>query len=270
MRHGQRLLGVELHAVRPGETASFYAWLLGPGSGREPSSWQPVSLLFEHAVSGIHALSPDGPPASWVPIIAVHGLEAAQLRAQAEGFGIVEHDNRCYMIDNHGLWTRLVDADHVPLDIDPDTLGNTTAEINVPTPRESLEAYARVLDLDIIEMVDDVADYHMLLDDGVLALGAVWYEPHAQRPIGACWMVYFDVPDLEGTVRRAQDAGVQVAIPPVHEDFNIHAILVDPFDLPFGFCTYYDDIVSQMRIRRTDGEELYFHEGVRLLVDPRD
>ena len=61
VRHGQRLLGVELHAERPGETASFYAWLLGPGSGRETSSWQPVHLLFEHAVSGIHAVRPDGP-----------------------------------------------------------------------------------------------------------------------------------------------------------------------------------------------------------------
>jgi predicted enzyme related to lactoylglutathione lyase len=261
---------VELHAERPGETASFYAWLLGPGTGRETSSWQPVALLFEHAVSGIHAVRPDGPPPSWVPIMAVHGLEATKERAQAEGWRVVELDRRCYTIDGHGLWTRIVDADHVPLDIDPDTLGNTIAEINVPTPRETLEAYARVLDLEIIEMVDDIANYHMLLDDGVLASGSVWYEPHAQHPIGPCWMVYFDVPDIEGTVRRAAGVGVDVAVPTMHEDFNIHAILIDPFGLPFGFCTYFDTVESQMRIRRTNGEELYFHEAVRLLVDPRD
>ena len=32
VRYGQRLVGVELHAQRPGQAASFYAWLLGPGS----------------------------------------------------------------------------------------------------------------------------------------------------------------------------------------------------------------------------------------------
>jgi predicted enzyme related to lactoylglutathione lyase len=270
MRHGQRLLGVELYAERPGEAAAFYAWLLGPGSGGSPASWQPVSLLFEHAICGIHGLDPQGPPASWVPVVAVHGLDAACERAHAQGFRIVEHRDRCYMVDTHGLWTRLVDSAHIPLGIDPDALGNTIAEINVPTPRETLEAYARVLDLEIVEMIDDFADYHMLLEDGVLALGSVWYEPHSRCPIGPTWLVYFNVPDLELTVERAVQVDVRVAVPPTKEDFNVHAIVIDPFGMPFGFCTYFDTVESQMQVRRANGEELPFHDAVRLLVDPRD
>ena len=258
---------MELHAERPGEAAAFYAWLLGPGSGGEPTSWQPVSLLFEHAVCGIHEVNPHGPPASWVPVVAVHGLEAARERAHAEGFRTVDFHGRSYMVDNHGIWTRLVDAAHIPIDIDPDALGNTIAEVNVPTPRETTEAYGRVLDLDIAEMVDDVADYQMLLDGDVLALGGVWYEPHAKRPIGAKWLVYYDVPDLELTVERAETVGVKIAVPPTKEDFNIHTVLVDPWGTPFGFCTYFHVDQSQMRVKR-HGKEMYFAEGVSLLVDP--
>ena len=260
---------MELHAERPGEAAAFYAWLLGPGSGGEPTSWQPVSLLFEHAVCGIHQVHPDGPPASWVPVVAVHGLEAARERAHAEGFRTVDVQRRCYMVDHDGIWTRLVDAGNIPLDIDPDALGNTIAEINVPAPRPAAAAYGRVLDLDVATMVDDIADYQMLLDGDVLSLGTVWYEPHARRPIGATWLVYFDVPDLELTVERAETAGVKIAVPPTKEDFNVHTVLADPWGTPFGFYTYFNVDQSQMRVLR-HGEEMYFAEGVRLLVDPRE
>lgn len=270
MRLGQRLLGVELYADRPGEAASFYAWLLGPGSGGEPTSWQPVSLLFEHAVCGIRPVNPHGPPASWVPVFAVPGLDAALDRARAEGWDVVVFERRTYVVDDHGLWTRLVDIHHVPYDIDPEALGNTIVEVHVPTPRATIDAYGRVLGLDVVTMVDDAADFHMLLDGGVLTLGAVWFTEQLQNPLGAAWLVYFDVPDIELSVERALGVGVKVAVPPTKEDFNIHTILIDPFRMPFGFCTYFDIEESRMRVRRPDGEELYFAEAVRLLVDPRD
>jgi predicted enzyme related to lactoylglutathione lyase len=269
MRDSQRLVGVELHAARPGEAAAFYAWLLGPASGTEPATWQPVSKLFEHAVCGVHPLTPGGPPAGWVPVIAVRGLEAAGERARREGWQTVELERRHYLVDDRGIWTRLVDAHRMPLEIDPHALGNTTVEINVPTPGETLAAYGRVLDLDIVEMIDDIADLHLLLEDGVLALGGLWFEPHARVPLGPGWLVYFDVPDLELTMQRACATGVQVAVPATKEDFNIHAVLIDTCGTPFGFCTYFDVELSQMRVRRPDGEETYFGCGVQLLVEPR-
>jgi predicted enzyme related to lactoylglutathione lyase len=261
---------VELYAERPGEAAAFYAWLLGPVSGGSPMSWQPVSLLFEHAVCGIREVNPQGPPASWVAVVAVPGLEAARDRALTEGFRVVDFQGRCYMVDDHGVWTRLVDADHIPVDIDPDALGNTIAEINVPTPRASAEAYARVLGLDVIEMVDDIVEYYMLLEDSVLTLGSLAYDSELNPPVGPTWLVYFDVPELELTVERAEDVDVRVALPPVKEDFNLHSVLIDPFGTPFGFCTYFNVEHSSARVRRLDGEMQLFSDAVRLLIDPRD
>lgn len=267
MRHGQRLVGVELHAERPGESAAFYAWLLGPGSGGARSSWMPVSLLFEHAICGVHATEPGGPPPSWVPVIAVEG-EGARERAAAEGMRIVDLHDRTYLVDRLGVWTRLVDHERLSPDIDPDAMGNTITELNAPDPGETLVPYARVLQLELVEMLDDVADYHMLLDDGVLALGGLWYSSQLVRPLPQGWLVYFDVADAAGTVERAQRTGVEVAAPLVQEDWNLHGMMIDPFGTPFGFCTYTDLQASRKRVRRPGGEVSDFRDTVKLLVDP--
>ena len=197
MRLGQRLVGVELHAERPGESAAFYAWLLGPGSGGTRSSWMPVSLLFEHAVCGVHPTEPGGPPPSWVPVIAVDG-EGVRERAAAEGMRIVDRHDRTYLVDRLGVWTRLVDRERLSPGVDPDAIGNTIAELNAPDPGETLAPYSRVLELELVEMLDDVADYHLLLDDGVLALGGLWYSSPAAAPAPA---------GLAGLLRRRRRRG---------------------------------------------------------------
>ncbi len=267
VRQGQRLVGVELHAERPGESAAFYAWLLGPGSGKSRSSWMPVSLLFEHAVCGIHPVAPGGPPASWVPVVAVNG-DGARERAAAEGMRVVDLRDRTYLVDDRGVWTRLVDHDRLSPDLDPDAIGNTIAELNTPDPARSLAPYARVLELELLEVVDDIADFHMLLDDGVLALGGIWYSSQLVRPLPQGWLVYFDIPDASYTVQRAHKTGVEVAAPIREEDWNVHTALIDPFGTPFGFCTYTGLEESQMQVRRPGGEMAPLRDAVRLLYDP--
>ena len=266
MRYGQRLVGVELHARRPGQAASFYAWLLGAASGEEPGSWMPVTLLFEHAVCGVHATTWQGPPASWVPVVAVRDPAATWRRAADEGMGRVDLGDRSYLVDRRGAWMRLVDADDLPLDIDPDALGNTTVELNVPDPRQTMATYARVLDLEIVEMVDDATGYQMLLDDGVLALGGLWYEPQVGRALPLGWIPYFDVPDLVGTVASAEDEGVQVVLPPTVEEFDLFSVLVDTWGLAFGFYTYRYRGQAELFVRRDDGEVLAYRDAVRPLV----
>ena len=261
---------MELHAKRPGEAASFYAWLLGPASGIEPASWMPVSLLFEHALCGIHATTSGGPPPSWVPVVATHDLGATWLRAEREGMRRVDLGGRSYLVDGLGAWTRLVDADDLPLDVDPDALGNTTVELNVPSPGAVMASYARVLDLEVVQMLDDDADYHMLLDDGVLALGGLWYEPQALRPLPPGWITYFEVPDLALTVERARRAGLQVAVPPTVEEFDHFSVLVDSWGLTFGFYSYRDRAESALSVRLGDGRVLPYKEAVHPLVPPHE
>ena len=267
VRHGQRLVGVELHADRPGESAAFYAWLLGPGSGGERGSWMPVSLLFEHAVCAVHATEPAGPPPSWVPVVAVEG-EGARDRADAEGMQVVDLNDRTYLVDDRGIWTRLVDRDRLSLDVDPDAVGNTITELNTPDPWKSLEPYSRMLELELVELIDDVADYHLLLDDGVLALGGLWYSSQLIRPVPEGWLVYFDVPDAAGTLERAEKYGVELAAPIFEEDWNVHSMMIDPFGTPFGFCTYGDLSRSRMQVRRADGRVEPFADAVRRLTTP--
>ena len=271
MRHGQRLLGVELHAERPGEAAAFYAWLLGPAPGTEPTSWSPVSLLFEHGVCGIHQVEPAGPPPSWVPVFVVADLTATLERARDEGLHPVELRGRTYVFDRYGVWTRLVDIDHIPFDVDPDALqGNTMVDLNCAHPARAMASYAWMLDLEQTRMLDDVMDYQLLLDDGVLALGGLTYASTSVVRLGPSWVVYFDIPDLEGMVERTRRVGVKVALPPTKEDFSIYAVLLDPFGTAFGFCTYVDFLHSEVRLQREDGRVQRLPEAMRLLHDPRD
>src|SRR6187401_573782 len=76
----QRLVGVELFSDRPGDSASFYAWLLGPASGQPTQDWSPVSLLFSHGVCGVWRASADGPPPGWVPVLALDDPDESQRR----------------------------------------------------------------------------------------------------------------------------------------------------------------------------------------------
>ena len=174
--------------------------------------------------------------------------------------------DRSYLVDRHGAWMRLVDADDLPLDIDPDALGNTTVELNVPDPRLTMATYARVLDLEIVEMLDDQTGHQMLLDDGVLALGGLWYAPQVGRALPLGWIPYFDVPDLLGTVASAEDEGVQVVLPPTVEEFDLFSVLVDSWGLTFGFYTYRFRGQAELFVRRDDGEVLAYRDAVRPLV----
>ena len=70
MTSGTRLVGVELFSERAGDSATFYSWLLGPGSGSSVTDWNPVSLLFDHGVCGLRNIGDDGPHPSWVPVIS--------------------------------------------------------------------------------------------------------------------------------------------------------------------------------------------------------
>ena len=238
--------------------------------GMEPASWMPVSLLFEHAVCGIHVTTIGGPPPSWVPVVATHELGATWKRAESEGMRRVDLGDRSYLVDSRDAWIRLVDADDLPIDVDPDALGNTTTELNAVEPGSVMASYARVLDLEVVEMLDDATGYHMLLDDGILALGGLWYEPQARRPVPSGWITYFEVSDLPRTVERAARAGLQVVVPPTEEGFDLFSVLVDSWGLVFGFYAYRDRSESDLSVRRSTGEVLPYNDAVRPLISPAD
>ena len=258
MRLGQRLVGVELHAQRPGQAASFYAWLLGAASGAEPGSWMPVTLLFEHAVCGVHATTWQGPPPSWVPVVAVRdpgGCLGAGPRARGWGgwtwatgptWSIAPGPGCAWSTPTTSRWTSI-----------PTPWATPPSSSTSPTRRRRWRPTRGAGPRDR----GDGRRRHRLPD------AARRRRPRARRslvraaagpalPTG--WIPYFEVADLVGTVASAEGEGVQVVLPPTVEEFDLFSVLVDAWGLTSGFYTYRYRGQAELFVRRDDGEVLAY------------
>lgn len=260
MTSGTRLVGVELFADRAGDSATFYSWLLGPGSGSSVTDWNPVSLLFDHGVCGIRSTGDDGPHASWVPVVATDDPARTLELAAESGYGHLERDGRTYLSRGPD-WLRVVRREPLPSDIDPSALGSTTVEWNSFDAPAASRRLSHALELEALEVIDDPGDYLLLIDDGVLNLGVVDFRPLAPD-LEEGWLVYFDVPDLELTLARADDAGIEVVVPPTDEGYAVWSVLRDPFGVVFALASYTDLGDSNRMVR--DGSGGVFPIGERI------
>ena len=255
MSPSTRLVGVELFAERAGDSATFYSWLLGPGSGGSVPDWNPVSLLFDHGVCGVRVTGDDGPRPSWVPVLAVADPAATVERGAAEGYSSHLREGRTYLTHQHD-WLRLVPRDRLPHDIDPAALGSTTVEWQSRDAQGATARLSRTLGLEAYEVVDDPGDYLLLVDDGTLNLGVVDFSPLAPD-LEDTWLVYFDVPDLELTIARTRDAGIEVVVPPSDEGYAVWSVLRDPFGVLFALCTYSELGDSDRMVRDTTSGQVF-------------
>ncbi len=251
MTSGTRLVGVELFSDRAGDSATFYSWLLGPGSGSSSTDWNPVSLLFDHGVCGVRVRGEDGPRNSWVPVFSTPDVNATIRRAEAEGYSHVVRDRRTYLTHEPD-WLGIVPCDPLPSEIDPAALGNTTVEWQSSDAEGASRRLGRTLGLQPFEVLDDPGDYLLLIDDGVLNLGVVDFTPLAPE-MEASWLVYFDVPDLELTLTRTRNAGIEIVVPPTDEGYAVWSVLRDPFGVLFALATYTDLGDSDRMVRDADG-----------------
>ena len=260
MTSGTRLVGVELFAERAGDSATFYSWLLGPGSGSSVTDWNPVSLLFDHGVCGIRPIEGGAPRPSWVPVIATDDPERTIALSVDSGYGHVVREQRTYLTRGAD-WLRVVRRDPLPSDIDPAALGSTTVEWSSFDAAGASRRLAHALELEALEVLDDPGDYLLLIDDGVLNLGVVDFRPlRADFPEG--WIVYFDVPDIELTLARTTDAGIEVLVPPTDEGYAVWSVLRDPFGVVFALASYSELGDSGRQVR--DGEGNVFPIGDRV------
>lgn len=257
---GTRLVGVELFAERAGDGATFYSWLLGPGSGGSATDWNPVSLLFEHGVCGIHVTGDDGPRPSWVPVLAVADPTETIARGEAEGYSLAVREGRTYLARAHD-WMRVVPYEPLPVGIDPASLGVTTVEWACQDAPSATRRLTATLELEGFEVVDDPGDYRLLVDDGTLVMGVVDFGPLAPE-LEEGWLVYFDVPDLELTISRSRDAGIEVVVPPIDEGYAVWSVLRDPFGVLFGLAAYTEIESSGRRVRDASGRVLPIGERV--------
>ena len=251
MNSGTRLVGVELFSDRAGDSATFYSWLLGPGSGSSSTDWNPISLLFQHGVCGVRMRGADGPRPSWVPVFCTPDVDETIRRAECEGYSHTVRDRRTYLTHDPD-WLGIVPCDDLPSEIDPAALGSTTVEWQSHEAPAATRRLARTLQLEPFEVLDDPGDYLLLIDDGVLNLGVVDFTPLAPG-LEESWLVYFDVPDIELTLARTRDAGIEVVVPPTDEGYAVWSVLRDPFGVLFALATYSELGDSDRMVRDTEG-----------------
>jgi predicted enzyme related to lactoylglutathione lyase len=247
-----------LFSERPGDSAAFYAWLLGPGSGHDPQDWNPVSLLFSHGVCGVWRSFNGGPPPGWVPVLSVDDLAESVRRMEAAGGRVATHEGRTYLVNADGVWTRVVEQGRLPLDVDPEAVGETNADYyDLDAPARARE-WAEILLMEPVELIGDVDELCFVVGDRQPAFGTVTYVDEPLVPIlRPAWVVYFAVPDLPDVVQRASGVGTGVAIPPSHEVYNDWCVLVDPFGVTFGLSIYYHHLLSDLRVITPRGEEAF-------------
>ncbi len=253
-----RLVGMELFSDRPGDSAAFYAWLLGPGSGQAPQDWNPVSLLFSHGVCGVWRTETGGPGPGWVPVLSLDDVEESGRRMQAAGGRAATHQGRTYLVDRAGVWTRVVQHGRLPLDVDPDALGETNADYYCADAGASVREWADILLMEPVELIGDVDAQCFVVGDRRPAFGTVSYVDEPLLPLRQpSWVVYFGVPDIPLAVQRAAGVGTGVAIPPSHEVYNDWCVLIDPFGVPFGLSIYHHQMLSDLRVITPRGEEAF-------------
>lgn len=261
----KRLVGMELFCDRAGDSATFYAWLLTSDAQSGSDDWEPVRALFERGVIGVRRSNTGGPGRMWIPVYLVDNVEEAARRMKAEGGDAKDLEGRAYLIDTGGVWTRVVGVDAIPFGLDTDAVRTTVFDyITTDTAAVSL-VYARVLELEALEFVDDDYDYRVLVDDRIIAMGLADYHTKSESPVPhPSWMLYLDVPDVHAYVGRAVKAGARVAIAPVEEDYNTWAVLIDPFGVTFGLSTYHDLEESHVMVRTESGEAAPLGEAASL------
>ncbi len=263
----RRLVGLELFSDRPGDSAAFYAWLLGPGSGHSTQDWNPVSLLFSHGVCGIRRTDVSGPPRGWVPVLALDDVEETGRRVAAAGGRVATYEGRTYLVSADGVWTRAVQDGDLPPDVDPDAIGQTNTDFSCAHAGECARTWADLLLMESVELVGDVDQQCFVVADRRPAFGTVTYvaEPLVPLPRPA-WVVYFAVPDISLAVQRAGGVRTEVAIPPSREVYNDWCVLVDPFGAAFGLSLYHHHLLGDLRVITPRGEES-FADAVDLPTD---
>lgn len=77
----------------------------------------------------------------------------------------------------------------------------------------------------------DYTQFHV--DDEAIA-GAMEMQPEIPDAVPSYWMIYFNVADLDGSYRRALDAGASEMVPPTRMPGGRFAIVNDPQGAMFG------------------------------------
>lgn len=229
----QTLLGLELATAHVEESLRFYNWLIDPDVSGESSA--DVALrLRRKGVIGIRSSSEEPRREGWLPVFLVpdaswaDSSSAAPMKLPALGDASVHVR---YFRDSAGVLTGITE-EHVS---EPAArLGGTNVDYISADPARTAAEQGRALGLDVLTLVEDAYDAHLLCSGRLLIAGVLRFGSTFDREARPGWLCYLGVDDVDAAISRAVAAGARILVPSSSSGLNRYAVLVDPWGTPFG------------------------------------
>lgn len=229
----QTLLGLELATAHVEESLRFYNWLIDPDVSGE-SSADVARHLRGKGVIGIRSSADDPQREGWLPVFLVPDASSADssdvtmMKLPALGDSPVRVR---YFRDSAGVLTGITDE---RVTQPASRLGGTNVDYISVDPARTAVEQGRALGLDVLTLVDDAYDAHLLCSGRLLIAGVLRFGSTFDSQARPGWLCYLGVDDVDAAISRAVAAGARILVPSSSSGLNRYAVLLDPWGTPFG------------------------------------
>jgi predicted enzyme related to lactoylglutathione lyase len=245
MRHPHgKISWTDLQISDPKAATSFYGQLFGWQAEEAPTGQPGVSYFLLRKggkqVAGIGppppGLQQPGTPQMWtayvnvddVDKIATHGSELGATVLVPPG-DVMDTGRIAILADPTGavigFWQPGTQTGAEVLH-DPGSM--TWVELATRDTEKAREFYTTLLPWDVEEKAFDGGVYTMFRLGGEDAAGMYAMDESWPREVPAHWMVYFAVDDTDATVKRIEELGGRISVPPSDSPYGRFAVVSDP------------------------------------------
>lgn len=241
---------IDLSSPDPEGSARFYSGLFGWEVGepnREARDYR-TCFLDGKTVAGIKP--PDQPdlPPMWTTYVSVtdigkvtKAVEGAGGTVLAEPVEVPGMGHMAVFADPtnaaFAVW-QSADQNGAELYNRPNTWRKN--ELNTREPEVAVEFYRAVFGWE--SKVEDERAYRDFYIDGKVVAGLMPMDENFPPDLPSHWLVIFQTDDLDATVRRAEDLGASVDLPPNDVPVGRFSVLSDPQGATFSVLRFNDDI----------------------------
>jgi predicted enzyme related to lactoylglutathione lyase len=229
----QTLLGVELATAHVDESLRFYNWLVDPDVSGE-SDADVARHLRSKGVIAIRPSAEVPQREGWLPVFLVPdvpdgaGSEVTSMSVPALHDAVVPVR---YARDSAGVLTGVTD---VRSGEPASRLGGTNVDYISLDPASTAIEQGQALGLEVLKLVDDAYDAHLLCSGRLLIAGVLRFGSTFDSQARPGWLCYLGVDDVDEAISRAVAAGARILVPASHSGLNRYAVLLDPWGTPFG------------------------------------
>jgi uncharacterized protein len=236
---------MDLMTDSPEEARKFYGALLGwtfEVGGSEVGNYS-LALRNGRAAAGVGGRPPDAPyPNVWSVFFGVKSVDEAVEQAKALGgqqvspaMDIPDAGRLAMIADPTGAVVGLWEAKgHPGAQIVDEPGAMTWFEVNTRDAEKARDFYARLFALEAHKLDAPGLNYFTLQRGpkshcGVLQMNEQW-----PKEIPAHWMGYFAVEDTDAAVKKVQELGGKMMVPPFDSPYGRISVVQDPQGATFS------------------------------------